>query len=224
MTLVRKETSWKKSRKFGDVKGGRKQPKVTDGIFRKYHSLKPPTAHDNLPILLKDNPSKDFYFPADELEILSQLRKLPLMVSNEITHIWLRRIKKIDYESGNGFQAMFICGSGVNLITINAFPRDLKMHFGTKKPNRRQLRFYSKWTGDQAASCNKSGEWFLQWSEAAIKDYYLNHLLLHEVGHFLDRHSERFHSKTSVKKVEDFADAFAIKWNLRIESGSVPSR
>jgi hypothetical protein len=221
MTVTRKETAWKKSRKFGVVKGGRKQPKVTDGIFRRFHSLKPPTAHDELPIFLKDNPSKNFYFPINEREILSQLQKLPLSAFNNITHIWLRRIRQVDYENGREFQAMFICGTGVNLITLNAFPLDLKMHFGPKKPSSRQLRFYAKWIGDQAVSCNETGWWFLQWSEAAIKDYYLNYLLLHEVGHFVDRYSQRFRSKSSVKKAEDFADFFAIKWNSKIESGGV---
>jgi hypothetical protein len=168
-----------------------------------------------LPIILKDNPSKDFYFPTNEAEILSQFRKLPSEFTDEITHVWLRRIKKIDYENGDGFQAMFICGSGVNLITINAFPRDLKMHFGVKKPSTKQTRFYSKWT-DELVFCKESGRWYLQWDVAAIKDYYLQHLILHEVGHFIDRYSRRFRTKTSAKQAEDFADSFAIMWNQRL--------
>jgi hypothetical protein len=216
MPLNKKETAWKKSRKFGDVKGGRRHPKISNGIFRKFHTLKPPTFHDKLPIFLKDNPSKDFYFPADEIEISSQLLKLPETLTDEITHIWLRRIKTTDYQTGNELQAIFICGSGVNLIAINAFPRDLKMQFGDEKPNRKTLRFYSKWIGDQSPIRSESGKWFLQWSEAAIKDYYLNHLLLHEVGHFVDRYSTRVRSKTSRKEAEDFAESFAILWNAKV--------
>jgi hypothetical protein len=214
MTLSRKETAWKKSRKFGDVKGGRTHPKVCDGVVRKYHSLKRPAVFEQLPIVIKDNPSKDFYFPVDEVEIITQLQNLPSLLTDGITHIWLRRIKKTDYERGDAFQAMFICGSGVNLITINAFPRNLKMYFGIKKPNRGQLRFYSKWA-DELVSCDDSGHWFLKWSEDAIKDYYLRYLLLHEVGHFVDRYSKRFRRKSSDKRAEDFADSFAVIWNLR---------
>ena len=218
MHPTRKETACKKTRKFGDIKGGRQYPKISDGIFRKFHSLKPPTPHDNLPIFLNDNPSRDFYFPADDDEIRVQLQKLPHLLTDEITHIWLRRIKTVDYQTGNEFQAMFICGSGVNLVTINPFPRDLKMHFGETKPSAKTLRFYSKWTGEQQPLRNSAGSWYLPWSEATIKDYYLSHLLLHEVGHFVDRYSNRFRSKAS-KKSEDFAESFAVFWNSKIRAG-----
>ncbi len=36
---TRKETAWKRNRKLGDVKGGRTQPKITDNIFARVHSL-----------------------------------------------------------------------------------------------------------------------------------------------------------------------------------------
>lgn len=41
MKQNRKETAWKKSRKFGDVKGGRKWPKIADNIFNRKHNLLP---------------------------------------------------------------------------------------------------------------------------------------------------------------------------------------
>ena len=33
-------------------------------------------------------------------------------------------------------------------------------------------------------------EWQLIWTEAAIKDYYLNNILIHELGHLLDQRNE----------------------------------
>jgi hypothetical protein len=42
MTISRKETAWKKNRKFGDVKGGRTFPKITNRIFNRQHSLQKP--------------------------------------------------------------------------------------------------------------------------------------------------------------------------------------
>ena len=43
MKQTRKETAWKKSRKFGDVKGGRKRPKLADNIFKRQHNFSAPS-------------------------------------------------------------------------------------------------------------------------------------------------------------------------------------
>ena len=61
--MERKKTAWKKSRKFGDVYGGRRLPKLTDGLLKRVHSLETPSPTDNLPLLRRDNPSRDFFFP-----------------------------------------------------------------------------------------------------------------------------------------------------------------
>jgi len=37
-----KQTRWKKSRKFGDVFGGRRYPKIADKVFNRAHSLNKP--------------------------------------------------------------------------------------------------------------------------------------------------------------------------------------
>jgi hypothetical protein len=214
MNISRKETAWKKNRKFGDVKGGRTFPKITDRIFNRKHSLRKPSPTDELPIFIKDNPSKDFYFPVTENEILERLTKLPTEHREKITHIWLRKVKKDDYEKHETFQGMFICGSGVNLIILSAFPTNLRMIFGNTKPTKRTLKLYSEWTHDLRFD-EKKKVWFLQWKTETIRDYYLNSLLLHEIGHFVDFMFQRIWSKANSKKVEDFADNYARVWSLQ---------
>ena len=56
MRQSRKETAWKKSRKFGDVKGGRMRQKLADNIFNRQHNLEKPTENDETPFFIKDNP------------------------------------------------------------------------------------------------------------------------------------------------------------------------
>lgn len=214
MNISRKETAWKKSRKFGDVKGGRKYPKITDRIFNRKHSLQKPSEKDDLPIFIKDNPSKDFYFPINEHEILEKLKQLPEDCWKNITHIWLRKVDKEDYEKGDSFQGMFICGSGVNLIVLSAFPKDLKMIFGSKKPLRKDLNLYEHWCQNLQFD-EKEKTWFLQWEEENIRDYYLNYLLLHEIGHFVESIYKKFWSKANEQKIESFADNFAKIWQLK---------
>ena len=207
MQVRRKESAWKKSRKFGDVKGGRKFPKIADNILVRYHSIKPPTQHDKLPIVLRDNPSKNFYFPIEEGEILQNIRELPSEYTNGLTHIWLRRVAGKDHKRG-------IRGSGVNLIVINAFPKNFRMWFGNKKPSKGTLKLYARWT-DELVFDEGESAWYLMWDEETIKDYYLNSLFLHEIGHFVDSESRRFWSKADEKKKEDFADDFALAANTR---------
>ena len=63
MSLTRKHTAWKKSRKFGDVKGGRLRPKLANKVFNRQHNFEVPNIGDETPIFIEDNPSKDFFFP-----------------------------------------------------------------------------------------------------------------------------------------------------------------
>lgn len=58
-----KQTGWKKSREFGDKMGGRCRLKLDDNIFAREHSFHAPTEFGKVPILMVDNPSRDYYHP-----------------------------------------------------------------------------------------------------------------------------------------------------------------
>ncbi len=51
--------------------------------------------------------------------------------------------------------------------------------------------------------------WDLVWTEAAIKDFYLNNVLIHELGHLLDDRNSNYNDR------ERFADWFAIEHGYR---------
>lgn len=51
--------------------------------------------------------------------------------------------------------------------------------------------------------------WALVWTEAAIKDFYLNNILIHELGHVVDRRNTR-----SIDR-ERFAEWFAVEYGYR---------
>jgi hypothetical protein len=52
-------------------------------------------------------------------------------------------------------------------------------------------------------------EWRLVWTEAAIKDFYLNNVLIHEIGHVVDTRN------TNQRDRERFANWFAIEYGYR---------
>lgn len=204
---MRKRTPWKKSRKFGDIYGGRQRLRLSDNIFARAHNLKKPSEFDGLPILIEDNPSRDFFFPISAQEAERAMKALPKKDYTGITHIWLRRIKKSDYEKGQLPLAEFICGSGVRLILLYPFPKDMKMVLGKKKPSSRFLKELKKWN---ASIEFIKGGWIAKWDIASLQSWYINGLLYHEVGHHVDWYNRHW-SKANSKKLEEFAEQYAMR-------------
>jgi len=60
--------------------------------------------------------------------------------------------------------------------------------------------------------------WQLTWSESAIKDFYLNNILIHELGHLLD------HRNTSYTDRERYAEWFAVEHGFRPTIADRPAR
>lgn len=55
----------------------------------------------------------------------------------------------------------------------------------------------------------EDGYYLLTWTEAAIKDFYLNNVLIHEIGHVMDDRNSRHEDR------ERFANWFAIEFGYR---------
>jgi hypothetical protein len=64
------------------------------------------------------------------------------------------------------------------------------------------------------------GAWKLVWTEAALKDYYLNNILIHELGHLLDDRNTR--SVDRERFAEWFATAYGYKPTRSIVSAARP--
>lgn len=59
----------------------------------------------------------------------------------------------------------------------------------------------------------EAGVWTLTWSEEAIRDFYLNNILIHELGHLLDERNSTYTDR------ERFAEWFAIEYGYRATGG-----
>ena len=92
--------------------------------------------------------------------------------------------------------------------TIYLYPieDDLVEHY-TRPPRPSQLveaRMYGgKWAQESADS------WTLTWTEETIRDFYLNNILIHELGHLLDLRNSRTIDR------ERYAEWFAIQYGYR---------
>ncbi len=55
--------------------------------------------------------------------------------------------------------------------------------------------------------------WTLTWSEATIRDFYLNNILIHELGHLLDDRNSTYVDR------ERYAEWFAVRYGYRASGG-----
>ncbi|MBI4853551.1 MAG: hypothetical protein HY819_17295 [Acidobacteria bacterium] len=209
MVENRKSTAWRKNRKLGDVQGGRMRPKLEDNIFHRCHNLKAPTIGQETPVIIEENPSRDFFFPLKAEEALEILKTLPQEHIEGITHLWFRKIKKTDYLFEKVNFAEYICGRGVRVIILYPWPKTLALSFANKKPSAKLLKEYSTWTTDLRL---ENQEWKLYWTADSLKRFYAESLLLHEIGHHLENKFRPL-SKTSTKQAEEFANQYAIQWS-----------
>lgn len=209
--MNRKETAWKKSRKFGDIKGGRRRNKWLNTFFNRLHNLEVPNADMETPIFITDNPSRDFFFPIDVADIEAFLQKLPEQQVRGISYIWLKKQSHEEYQDKDSLQGCYVWGAQVQLIVLYSFPTSLKMDFGKKKPGKKTLTWYKGYCDDLREEKNN---WYLQWTEEGIKRYYLERLLLHEIGHHVDNIHK--YNKASQTKAENWADGYAYFWSNKL--------
>ena len=210
---TRKHTAWKKNRKFGDVAGGRLRPKLADKVFNRQHSFLPPGLGEVIPMFIRENPSRDFYFPVTIEDIKLVLAQLPPEYTEPITHIWMRKMKKQDYLGGDASQACFVCGGKVNLIILYPFPADNKMRFGKARPTAGKLKSLQKFAAE--LQHDESG-WWMQWEFENVRKYYLEALLLGTIGDVINSYYKRWWSKARDNHKHKYSDNFAGIWANKI--------
>lgn len=203
----RSATPWKKSRTYGDIYGGRVRRRMTDNIFARAHSLQRPGPEQELPLLIQDNPSREFFFPVSVEECLTALRALPTSHTTGITHIWLRRHSTRTARTDAPL-AEFIWGSGVRVIVLYPWRTDGRLYLGRSKPVSQQIAMYLR---ASARLVNDHGRWYVEFSKADLRRFYIEHLFCHEVGHHVDRYTRHWSTANS-RRVEEFADQYAVQW------------
>ena len=57
-----------------------------------------------------------------------------------------------------------------------------------------------------------TNKWQLTWTEEGIRDFYLNNILIHELGHLVDTRNTKYHDR------EKYAEWFAIEYGYRATS------
>lgn len=145
-------------------------------------------------------------------EIEQRLLELPASLLSDLAVVQLSRLTRK--------KRTFPCyglqwGHAIYLYPIEA---DLIERF-SRPPHPAQVRearmFGGRWV-PVGGGC-----WELHWTPETIRDFYLNNVLIHELGHLNDNRNTNYHDR------ERFADAFAIRYGYqpsRGEAGGPPSQ
>jgi len=91
------------------------------------------------------------------------------------------------------------------VVILYPWPRNLEWQHGSKKPSpslRRVLERYD------AMLSNRADGWVSRWDEAQLKNFYVEYLLYHEIGHHVDWY-HRHWSKANRRELEEAANQYA---------------
>jgi hypothetical protein len=142
---------------------------------------------------------KDFVHPISADDVAARIAQLPKR--------FLDNLEVVQFSRMTRKRNLFPCygmqwGSAVYLYPIEASLVEIYL----RQPRPEQIiearMFGGRWEP-------KDGVWQLVWTEDAIRDFYLNNVLIHEIGHSVDDRN------TSVMDRERFANWFAIEYGYR---------
>ncbi len=156
----------------------------------------PRAAHSHYRFVIQQ-PGKGYRFFITPDDVRARLAQLPSAFVSPLQVVQFSQMtRKKAYAPCYGMQwgtAIYLYPIEENLIERYNYP-----------PKPAQLNearmFGGRW---EQASRN---EWLLIWTEEAVRDFFLNNILIHELGHLLDQRNDRTVDR------ERYAEWFAIHW------------
>ena len=132
-------------------------------------------------------------------EVRERLAKLPAQFT--------RGLEVVQFSAMTRKRQLFPCygmqwGTSVYLYPMEESLVELYRHPPTPQQQIEARMYGGRWVNDGKL-------WRLSWSEQSIKDFYLNNVLIHEVGHANDARN------TNSQNRERFANWFAIEYGYR---------
>lgn len=151
--------------------------------------------------IIEKDPGPDLFHPVTPAEIIDRLAKVPaeFLVDLDVVQLAEMTRKKQSYpcygmQWGTALYLYPVCYSLVEIFTAPPSPALLN-----------ETRMYgAKWIVNPSEKT-----WHLQWTEKTIRDFYLNNILIHELGHLNDDRNSSYVDR------ERFADWFAIEYGYR---------
>lgn len=96
--------------------------------------------------------------------------------------------------------------------TIYLYPFEESFEVDTGRPPTPREQVEARMYGARLVN-RGPGEWVLQWTKEALRDFYLNNILIHELAHILDDRNTTYADR------ERFAEAFATRYGYQATGG-----
>ena len=138
-------------------------------------------------------------------QIVARLAQLPEEFLSELAVVQLSSMtRKKESFPCYGMQ----WGASLYLYPIEA---SLTEYFYSPPPSAMVIEtkmYGGKWSQEEP------NEWKLTWTEETIQDFYLNNILIHELGHLLDTRNSSYRAR------ESYAEWFAIEYGYKATGGA----
>ncbi len=148
-------------------------------------------------------PRNGFIHPVTVDEVAERLSQLP----SRFTH----GLEVVQFSSLTRKRGLFPCYGMQWGVAIYLYPIDETLEELYVRPPTPQQRIEAEMYGGRWAP--DGNLWILSWTEETIKDYYLNNILIHELGHHNDHRNTNFDAR------ERYANWFAIEYGYRASRG-----
>lgn len=163
-----------------------------------------PTARSDRPTYLVEAAGKGYLHPVTPVEVQHRIEQLPKRFIEELEVVQFSRMTRKRHQ--------FPCYGMHWGWSIYLYPiEETLVEIYTRPPlpaQRIEAEMYGAcWQED------KGGLWRLVWTEKSVKDYYLNNILIHEIGHLVDSRNTRRDDR------ERYAEWFAIEYGYRATGG-----
>lgn len=161
------------------------------------------TTTGRLPRFVVQSPGPQFIHPVTAGEIRERLAFLPARIVKQVEVVQLSRMTRK--------RALFPCygmqwGASVYLYPIEESLVETYVRPPTPQQQIEARMFGGMWSAE-------GREWTLTWTPNSLKDFYLNNVLIHEIGHVLDTRNTRTEDR------ERYANWFAIEYGFRASRG-----
>jgi hypothetical protein len=175
-------------------------------FFAQEHWHEPRSGEDtkkNLPRFLVQPAGPEFLHAVTVDEIRERLSLLPSHIVEKVEVIQLSRMTRK--------RQVFPCYGMQWGASVYLYPIEASLVETYVRPPTPQQQIEARMFGGVWSAAN--GEWTLTWTRETLKDFYLNNVLIHEIGHVLDTRNTRAEDR------ERYANWFAIEYGYRTSRG-----
>lgn len=181
---------------------GNAAPSTSFAAPERWHE---PAEDDELKFVTEE-PGRGFIHPVTADDVAERLAEFPAEFTADLKVVQFSKLtRKRRLFPLYGMQ----WGAAIYLYPLEANYRE--RYLRTPKPQQviEAEMYGGRWYPD-------NGHWVLEWTPETVRDFYLNNVLVHELGHLLDDRN------TSFEKREQYAIWFATEYGYRWSRGRRP--